>query len=231
MRSRHQILYLLLVFLFLSIGCAKRISINYDEIKPNALVKIRTLSGQTFDGEIQGKNIDYLLLKMSQNDNRLKKIKRKEIAAISGREFVYDGVGEIISEWEIQEQKNNKNLLLYTIGGAGLSFGASFFIGSLIQRSLDDDSKNSNQVLWGTTALGTAVGSFLFVKTGKNRDRNLAIEKIREEHFNAAKKKYNDQKKKHDLVQKELEKEKAEQEKQAEELKLLQDKVKNKKQK
>ncbi len=230
MRIQHLILSLLLGFLFFTLGCAKRTFIGYDEIKPNALVKIETVSGQTYDGEIQEKNTDYLLLKMSQQDNQPYKIKREEISSISGREFVNDGVGRIISEWEIQEQKDNKNLLLYTIGGAGLSFGVSFFIGSLIHRSLDNDSINDSQILWGTTAAGTAVGALLFAKTGNNRDRYVAIEKIREEHFNAAKNRYDDRKKKHDLVQKELEKEKAEQERQAQELKLLKEKVKNKKQ-
>lgn len=229
MRIRQRILYLLLVFLFITISCAKRAFIGYDDVKPNALVKIKTLSGQACDGEIQEKNTNYLLLKTSQHDNQFTKIKREDIASITGGEFIHDGVGNIISEWEIQEQKKDKNLLLYTIGGAGLSFGASFFIGSLIHRGLDD-AENGNKILWGTTAAGTAAGTYLFAKTGKKRDRYLAIEKIREERFNAAQNQFENRKKKHDLVQQQLEKEKAAREKQEQELKLLQEKVKNKKQ-
>lgn len=228
MGIRHLILYFLLGSLLIAVGCAKRIAISYDEIKPNALVKIQTFSGQICNGVIQEKKIDHLLLKMSQHDNQLTKIKRDEIASISGREFVYDGLGEIISEWEIRETRNNKNLLLYTIGGAGLSFGTSFFIGSLIHRTMDD-SEQGRKMLWGTTAMGTAAGTYLFARTGKKRDRILAIEKIREERFKAARNQVDDQKKKHDSIQQQLEKEKAEREKQEQELKLLKEQVKKKK--
>lgn len=230
MGSRHLILYFLVGSLLMNFGCAKRIPINYDEIKPNALVKIHTFSGQTCNGVIQEKKIDYLLLKIDRNDNHLTTIKREEIASITGHEFVYDGVGEIISEWEIQENQRNKNFLLYTVGGVGLSFGASFFIGSLIHRNLDD-AENGGKVLWGTTALGTAAGTYLFAKTGKKKDRYFAIEQIREERFKAARNQIDDRKKRRDSIQQQLEKEKAEREKQQQELKLLQEKIKTKKKK
>lgn len=229
MRIRQRILCLLLGLLFIKTGCAKRAYISYDDIKPNALVQIKTLSGEACDGEIQEKNTNYLLLKMSQHDHQLTKIKRDEIASIRGRDFEYDGMGNIISEWEIQAHKNNKNLLLYTIGGAGLSFGASFFIGSLIHRGMDN-SANRNTILWGTSAAGTTIGTLLFARTGANRDRHLAVEEIREARFNAAKNQFDDRKKKHDLVRQQIEKEKAAREKQEQELRLLQEKVKNKKQ-
>jgi len=230
MGIRHLILYLSFGSLLISVGCSKRIFISYDAIKPNAWVKIETVSGQTCDGVIQEKKFDHLLLKINRHASQLTKINREDIASISGREFVYDGLGAIISEWEIEKNKNNKNLLLYTIGGAGLSFGASFFIGSLIHRNVADTEQGS-KILWGTTAAGMAAGTYLFAKTGKKRDRWLAIEKIREERFNAAKNQFDDRKKKHDLVQQQLEKEKADREKQEQELKLLQEKVKNNKKK
>jgi hypothetical protein len=230
MRSRHRILYFLIGSLLITFGCARRFPISYDEIKPNARVKIQTFSGQTCDGVIQEKKIDHLLLKVNRYDNILTTIKREEIARITGREFVYDGIGEIVSEWEIKDNQKNKNFLLYTIGGAGLSFGASFFIGSLIHRNLDD-AENGSKVLWGTTAMGTAAGTYLFARTGKKRDRYLAIEQIREQRFEAARNQVENQKQKRDSIQQQLEKEKAKREKQQQELRLLQEKVKNKKKK
>lgn len=230
MGIRHLILCFFLGSLLITIGCAKRMLINYDEIQPNALVKIHTYSGQTCNGVIQEKKIDHLLLKMSQHDNQPIRIKREEIASITGSEFVYDGMGEIISEWEIQKNQKSKNFLLYTIGGAGLSFGASFFIGSLIHRNIDD-AENGSKILWGTTALGTTVGTYLFARTGKKRDRYLAIEQIRELRFKAARNQFDNQKKKRDSIQQQLEKEKSERTKQEQELKLLQEEVKNKKKK
>ncbi len=230
MGSRHRILYFLVGSLLIIFGCAKRIPISYDEVKPNALVKIQTFSGQTCNGVVQEKKGDHLLLKVNRYDNHLTAIKRKEIASITGREFVYDGIGEIVSEWEIEENQKNKNFILYSIGGAGLSFGASFFIGSLIHRNLDD-TENSGKILWGTTALGTAAGTYLFARTGKKRDRYTAIDQIREQRFQAARNQFEDQKKKRNSIQEELEKEKAVREKQERELRLLKEKVKNKKKK
>lgn len=228
MGARHQILYFLLSSLLFASGCAKRIPISYDQTQPNALVNIQTVSGQTCNGVIQEKTDDFLLLKENKYENHLTKINRGEIASITSREFVSDGQGEIISEWDIQEHQRNKNLLLYTIGGAGLSFGASFFIGSLIHRGLDNE-ENGNKILWGTTALGTAAGTCLFAKTGKKRDRFTAIENIREQRFEIAKTRYENEKSKHQSVQEQLEKEKAERARQEKELKLLKEKVKNKK--
>lgn len=228
MRIRQLILYLLVISLITTVGCAKRITINYDEAQPNALVKIKTFSGQTCHGVIQEKKTDFLLLKANRLDNHLTKIKREEIASITGHDFVFDGQGEIISEWEIQENQKSKNFFLYTIGGAGLSFGASFFIGSLIHRSIDD-TERGNKLLWGTTALGTSAFTYLFAKNGKKRDRLFAIENIREQRFKSTKEQFEDQKKKRDAIRQQLEKEKAEQAKQQQELKQLQEKIKEEK--
>jgi len=230
MGKRHLILYLLLSYLFIANGCAKRIAISYDQAQPNALVKIQTFSGQSCSGVIQKKEVEYLVLTESKYDNHPIKINRNDIASITGRNFVYDGRGEIISEWEIQETKKNRNFLLYTVGGVGLSFGASFFIGSLINRNTDDSEKGTN-LMWGTTALGTAAGSYLFARSGKKRDRFLAIEEIREQRYKLAKKKFDSQKLKHDSIQKELENEKAARARQQEELKRLKEKAEKKKKK
>ncbi len=230
MRVRHHILYFLIAFFFLFMGCAKRIQFSYDEIKPNAILKIQTTSGQSWNGLIQNKSSDHLLLKQSRFDNRYVKINRSDITRITGRELVLDGLGEVISEWEIQDQQSNKNLALYSIGGLSLSFGISFFIGSLVNRSIEDTDRG-RQLLWGTTAIGTAVGGYFFASLGKNKDRVLAIEKIRDQRYAEARSKYEERKKKHDLIRQQLEKEKAEQERQARELKQLQEQMKTKKEK
>lgn len=228
MGTRHLILYVLVISLIMTVGCAKRIAINYDEAQPNALVKIKTFSGQTCQGVIQEKKTDFLLLKANRSDNHLTKINRDEIASITGRDLVFDGQGQIISEWEIKEHQKNKNFILYTIGGAGLSFGASFFIGSLIHRSVDN-TETGNKFLWGTTALGTTGLTYLFAKTGKKRDRLFTIDQIREQRFQSTREQFELQKKKRDAIKQQLEKEKAEQAKQQEELKKLQEKIKEKK--
>lgn len=230
MRDRQLILCLLIGLLLITMGCAKRVILSYDQAPPMAMVKIGTVSGQTFNGTIEEKNSESLFLRTKKNTRSLTRVNRDEIVWISGGEVVYDGAGKIIPESEIQEYKQNKNFLIYTLGGAGLSFGTSFFLGSLIHRGMDDDA-NGRKVMWATTAVGTTVGTFLFAKSGKRRDRTVAIESIREQRFNLVKEQFENQKKKRSDVKNALEKEKSEHAKKQAELERLKKEVeKNKKQ-
>ena len=229
MEKRHLILWVLTSFFVIAAGCAKRIPMSYDQAQPDALVIVKTLSGQSCKGVIQKKEADYLVIKEIKY-NSLIRINRNEIASISAHNLEYDGTGKVISEQEIQETKRNKNLFLYTVGGMGLSFGASFFIGSLVHRSTDD-TEQANRLMWGTTALGTVAGTYLFAKSGRNRDRILAVETIREQRFNLARKKYDSQKMKSSAIRQQLEKEKAERQRQQEELNRLKQRAKKNKKK
>ena len=230
MRLRAVFGSIILVVLILASGCAKRVPISYDQAQPNAVVQITTISGKVCEGQIQNVSPTHILLKQDKFSKSLTKISRDEISEISGTDFVYHGQGEIISEWEIQKKQKNKNLLYYTLGGAGLSFGASFFIGSLIHRGLDDDDVGKT-AMWSTTAAGTAVGTFLFARAGKKRDRFAAIEQIREERFKLAQQKVDSEKAKRHQVQSELSKIKAERDKKNKEIKLLQEQIKKQKKK
>jgi hypothetical protein len=230
MRDRQLILCLIIGVLFITTGCAKRALLSYDQAPPLALVKIGTVSGQTFNGTIEEKNSASLFLRTRKNNRSLTRISRDEIVWISGREFVYDGAGKIIPESEIQEQKKNNNFLIYTIGGAGLSFGASFFIGSLIHRGMDDE-ENGRTVMWSTTAVGATVGTLLFAKSGKNRDRSLAIEAIRDQRFNQVKNQFESQKKKRSDIKSALEQEKSDHAKKQAELERLKEELEKKKKK
>lgn len=230
MRDRQLILCLVIGFLLTSMGCAKRVILNYDQTPPMATVEIGTVSGNTFSGTIEEKNSDALFLRTKKNSRSLVRINRDEILWITGNDFVYDGAGKIIPEWEIQDKKKNRNFLIYTIGGAGLSFGASFFIGSLIHRSMNDE-KSGRTAMWSTTAVGSAAGTFLFARSGKSRDRSLAIEAIREQRFNLVKEQFENQKKKRDNVKDALEKEKSEHAKKQAELERLKKEVEKNKEK
>lgn len=230
MRDRQLILCVIIGMLFITTGCAKRAILSYDQAPPMALVEIGTVSGHTFNGTIEEKNSESLFLRTKKNNRSLTRINRDEIIWISGKAFVYDGAGKIIPESEIQAQKKNNNFLIYTIGGAGLSFGASFFIGSLIHRGMDDE-ENGRKVMWTTTALGSAVGTLLFVKSGKNRDRNIAIESIREQRFNRIKDQFESQKKKRSDIKNELEKEKSDHAKKQAELERLKKELEKEKKK
>lgn len=101
------------------------------------------------------------------------------IASLTGcasRLPMIDDRGEPLPPHEVAAQKSTRNFALYTIGGGALSFGISFFIGSLVDRSLDSEN---NQALWISTAAGTALGLLYFAGQGRVRDHNLAVEAAR----------------------------------------------------
>lgn len=224
MRDRQRILWVLLGLLWITMGCAKRVILNYDQVPPMAEVAIGTVSGATVTGTIEEKTSESLFLRTKKNDKFLTRVSRDEIVWITGGELVYDGAGKIIHESEIQANKTNKNFMIYTLGGAGLSFGASFFIGSLLHRGMDDET-TGRKVMWSTAAVGTSVGTFLFARSGKQRDRAQAIEIIREQRFNLVKDQFESQKKKKSEVKDALEKEKSENARKQAELERLKKEV------
>ena len=229
MRIRSTISLLSFILLIFTIGCARRVPITYEQAIPNASVVIKTKSGKSFEGIVHKKQPSYLLLKENQYHDSLKKMHRNNIVQITGVNIVYDANGKIIPNQEIQQRQKNKNLIYYSLGGAGLSFGASFFVGSLIHRSIDDSTTDGRAALWTTTAIGTTVGALFFAKKGKNKDRFLAIEDIREERYNIAKKRVQKEQNKRKNVKNKLEKEKAEQKRQQEEIQKLKEKLKKQK--
>ena len=79
-----------------------------------------------------------------------------------------------ISEEEIQSVQKNRNAVTYGIGGGALSLGASFFLSSLIAHDMEE----GGTIVAGTTVIGGGIGTLLFVKGGKAKDRQEAIESI-----------------------------------------------------
>ena len=212
-------------FFILTSGCAKRVVIDYNHAKLNSLVEIRTVTGKSSKGIIRSKNASFMVMQLDKYKKNLTKIKRTDISRITGlKTYVYDTQKKIISEWEIDRNKKNSNIILYTLGGSGLSFGASFFAGSLLSRGIDDVDRGKN-FMWATAATGTILGTALFAKAGYKRDRNVAIEKIREQRIELAKKKAEIERQKRKKIQDELRKIKAERKKQDEEILKLKSKT------
>lgn len=135
---------------------------------------------------------------------------------------VYDEARKPITEVEIREHQTNKNFVLYSLAGGTLSFGASFFLGTLIDRSVDDS--DNDVALWVTTGAGTLMGTFVFAKQGKNRDRNIAIEMIKEERKKEAAQKLTKEKTKRQKIEEEINTlEKLRQQQEAEKKRLLEE--------
>lgn len=216
--------------LFMVMGCASKMQLAYEQTRTNALVEIKTVTGKSCNGLIRAKKPSFLVIQTDKNDSKkLAKIDRDDIAFIAGpKQYVYDGSDNIISDWEIDKTKKSNNFLLFTLGGGGLSFGASFFMGSLLNRGMEDPDEGK-QAMWATTAVGTAIGTFLFARAGAKRDRLAAIELIRNQRFDQAKKLAEEEKLKRKKIQEELDRLKAERKQQDEEIKKLMEESKKKK--
>ncbi len=230
MAKKTSVWGVVFIFSLFFVGCAKRIPIAYNQAQPQALVKIQTVSGKTVTGIVRANKPSFVILQTDKNrKDALVKINHNEIKTIQGYQNVErDALGKIISPWEIEKRTGNKNKLLYTAGGLGLSFGISFFIGSLINRGIDDVDKGET-AMWTATGVGTAVGTFLFARAGARKDRRIAVNKIRKERFEIAQKKAEEERLKRKKILEEIERLKAERRRQDEELKKLMEKAKKKK--
>ena len=160
-----------LIFCF---GCVKRVMLPYGEVEKTNRVKITLNSGQKIKGTILKAEPHQLTLYMGKN--RTQTISKSNIEMIQRYSPVYDDFGRGISEEEIQHHQKKRHTTIYGIGGGTLCFGTSFFIGSILGQSMSD-GKN---VLIGTTTCGGLLGTILFTKAGKNKDRQIAIEAIKE---------------------------------------------------
>ncbi|MBN2012474.1 hypothetical protein JW960_24305 [candidate division KSB1 bacterium] len=213
------------VLVLLISSCAKRIPVSYQKVEDNQYVNVRTRNGESFEGIVKAKQETYLVLQKEAQSKSLNKIARNNITEILSAPPVYDYENKIISEFDIQKIQHGKNARLFTIGGAALSFGTSFFAGSLLQRGLASDD-STNAVMWGVTGVGTIAGTGWFFHKGKTKDRAVAIEAIRDYRYRLAEKEMEKNKGRKQEVSQEMEKIKQERARQDEELKRLMERLK-----
>lgn len=152
-------------------GCGHQAAFRPDEVSQGQTVSIQMTNGRSVEGTVVRIENDVLVVVDETNNSW--RARKESIAAITGPEPVRDDWGTIIGERDIAAAKGNKNMWTYTISGALLSMGTSFFITSMASRSIDSDDRNP--VLVGGTAAGTAVGAFLFSRLGARKDRQAAI--------------------------------------------------------
>ncbi len=139
-----------------------------------------------------------------------------------------DSAGRPIKPSEVEAKKTNTNLILFTLGGGALSFGASFFIGSLIDRGVEGDSHSA---LWLTTGVGTALGILYFAQQGRVRDYNIAVVKVDADHKIDMKESITITRKRREEIEREKERlRRAREAQEAERRRLLEELAKKKKQ-
>ncbi len=206
MRIRSGVGLLILGF-FIIAGCAKRIPVIYDHVERTNRVEVTLVSGKRIEGTVS--KIEPHQLTLLLKGWKLGVVPKSSLRSIKRKPPVYDDFGRGISEEEIHSVEKNRNTLIYGIGGGALSFGVSFFVGSLVSESMEE---NGGTVLASTTAAGGVLGTVLFRHAGKAKDRRVAIENIREKRRSVELKK-KEETKTPDELQKQLEEEKKKQEK------------------
>jgi hypothetical protein len=148
--------------------------VEYRDVEKSNHVQIALNSGSTLTGTVLKTEPHQIILLIK--DQQPIPVQKSAIRSIKRIPMVLDDFGNGISEEEIQKNKTHRNAKIYGIGGGVLSFGISFFIGSMIGNASD----NGGTVMAASTAAGTLLGTALFINAGKNKDQKTAIEKIRE---------------------------------------------------
>jgi len=155
-------------------GCAHYSPVEYRDVEKTNTVSVLLQSGATVRGTVQ--RIEPHQIVLMTDGRETAQVQKSSIRSIRRKPPVQDDFGQGISEQEIGRYKTNRNTVVYGIGGGLLSFGASFFAGSLLGHA----SESGGTVLAATAASGTLVGTVLFLRAGRNQDRKTAIEEIRE---------------------------------------------------
>jgi hypothetical protein len=218
---------IVVIFLFLFSGCAKRIPLNYNNLESGTYVYISLSSGESIRGEIEKIEDKEIVVRPWDDMARTRKLVRSEIMEISKKPAIYDEGKKVIPESEIKKYQKNLNKWLFTIGGGALSFGVTFFLAANILHETDDGAQGT--ALWVPTGLGTVIGGTIFRFQGGRLDRHNAIEQIKEERKVAAIKEMNSTKKKRSVVEKELKDVKDDREKQNQEINDLLKQINQKK--
>ena len=165
----------LLLGLMISTACAKRIyDVSYDDVQKTNRVEVVLVSGRKVEGTIV--NVEPHQLTLLMKDRKVGRIAKSSVRSIRRRPPVYDDFGRGISEEEIESVKTNRNAIIYGVGGGALSVGISFFAGSTAGKN----ASNGGTILAASTIGGGGLGTYLFVRAGKGKDRKDAIETIRD---------------------------------------------------
>jgi hypothetical protein len=165
---------ILLGCLILFTGCSKHVQLRVDDLARQQSVHVKTNSGVKVSGIVAQIDDNSIVISDQQKQNR--RIKKTDIAEVSGPKPVRDPAGKIISEAEISQHQKAKNTWLYATGGTLLSMGASFFASSMISRGADKET--DDPITFSGTAAGTCIGAYFFTRAGMNKDRQHAINEI-----------------------------------------------------
>jgi len=209
------------------VGCAHWTPVKLEEVRPKETVQLSMRSGAKVTGEVVITDASHLVLQEAAG--RTYRIRAEDISSIKKKPGAYDGAGMPISEREIAASKGHRQLFLYTLGGTALSFGMSFYLGSMGQRALQEDQTDKTVTI-ATTAVGTTLGTIYFALKGDKKDRQHAIQQITEERHRASEEELKAEKAKKAQIEAELERLRREQQAQEREIETLRKQIESQQQ-
>lgn len=161
---------ILICLVMIVVNCTNYTMTSYDRVEATNYLIITQYSGNVITGTVIDTKPHQIII--LQDDESRRAVTRSTIKSIKRKRPVYDEFGRGISEPEIESVKTTNNTVIYGVGGGILSFGASFFIGSVLGETGSDVAL--------ATGAGGILGTTLFIIAGSNKDRKDAIEEIRE---------------------------------------------------
>jgi hypothetical protein len=153
-------------------GCSKQVLVNYPDVEKNNWVTVTLFSGETVTGNVV--KAEPYMLTIQDKTGRQRSVEASQVRKIKRIPSYYDDFGNAISENDIARVRTNRNATIFGFGGGLLSFGTSFFIGSLIAQNTQD----GGPALLATTAAGGILGTLFFIQAGRQLDRKEAALKI-----------------------------------------------------
>jgi hypothetical protein len=166
-----------LIFVILTAGCSNRVLLDESSLQKEQTVVITLTTGKKVSGTVASMNEKSIVVV----DENLKawRAQRNFIQSIHGPEPAYDINNRLISEKEIESVRTAVKRWRFTVSGALISLGTSFFASSMLSRATDEESREP--IIYSGTAAGTALGTWLFYRIGAKKDRAAAIDRIRED--------------------------------------------------
>ncbi len=208
-------------------GCAHWRPVTREELQPKETVQLTLRSGNKVTGEVIA--IDASQLVVQDEAGRAYRIMAADISDLKRKDGAYDDSGAPISEREIAATKKHRQLFLYSLGGTALSFGVSFYLGSMAKRGLQEH-QTDNTLTVATTAAGTALGAIFFALKGDRKDRQYAIQQLMAERRRASEAELEAERARKARIEAELEKLRKQQQAQEREIEALQKQLEAKQQ-
>ncbi len=157
----------------LLVNCSSSRFLNVDNVKTNQSVRVFLKTGEAREGIVVRQDETKLTI-VDSKDHEPIEIQRNEIRQVelSTSNFDYDGYP--ISNAEIAKYKSSRNTWGYAVGGAAIGAAVGLAIATPIWLANDNPPP-----LFGA-GLGLIVGSIYFGSRGIKKDREVALQQVRE---------------------------------------------------